>query len=190
MTGIRIVKALIAAGFAAALALASACGSDPEEETGCKAGACPFDYASWDGTLPVSFETEVFPIFRRACGLSSSCHGSKLKPLAGLYIGPKRSDTTTVVDAAFRQMIIDDYLVQPSKTAPELKRVEPSQPEKSFLMIKLDHCQSSSGLACTKQTGSKVDDPCGGGMPQTSSSLCPDELDLIRRWIKQGAQNN
>jgi len=184
------MKRLIMAAFGATLALASACGPDEEEDPGCKAGACPFDYSTFDSTIPVSFETEVFPIFRRSCGLSSSCHGSELKPSAGLYIGPKRSDTTTVVDQAFRQMIIDDYLVQPSKTAPEWKRVEPNQPEKSFLMLKLDHCQATAGLNCDQQSGAKSDEPCGDGMPQTSSSLCPEELDLIRRWIAQGAKNN
>ena len=184
------MQALLTAGIGAALLLSPGCGGGEEEEPGCKAAACPFDYASWDSTTPVSFETEVFPIFRRACGLSSSCHGSQLKPSGGLYIGPKRSDTTTVVDAAFRQMIIDDYLLQPSKTAPAWKRVEPTKPEISFMMLKLDHCQASAGLECTPQSGAKIDEPCGDGMPQTSSSLCPDELDLIRRWIKQGAQNN
>jgi hypothetical protein len=199
------------------LAFSPACGGgDEEKEEGC-ASDCPFDYASFDGTAPVSFETDVFPIFRRSCGLSGTvCHGTKTKPDGELYMGPRLTcgeqpesdcDSTSgctwnptagacenelPTDLAARKDIIHKYRGPPSKTAPAVNRVKPNEPENSFLMMKIDrcHCTAISGLTCEQLKGADSDEPCGDNMPQDGSRLDAAERDIIRRWISQGAQNN
>lgn len=173
------------------LVAGASCGDDAATEPKCKSPTCPIDYASIDLTTPsVSFETEVMPVFRRSCGLSSVCHGSATKSAAKLYLGPKLSDTTTVVDAGLFQKIIDGISGVASQTAPAIKLVEPSDPEHSFLMLKMDGCQNTAGLTCTPQPKSKSGAKCGDRMPQSGGVLCEEDRDLVRRWIAQGAQNN
>jgi hypothetical protein len=194
----------------AASLLGPGCKSE-EEEPGptCKTtSTCPYDYSAFDSSEPVSFETDVFPLFRRSCGLSTQCHG--LGPgegAADMYLGPKLSDTETVTDSAFRQAIIDSLVNVVSQTVPGASPeggvagaaggpasagavlVIPGDPENSFFMIKLDGCQSDHGFQCVKIKSNKTDFPCGERMPD-GNLLCDDERDIIRRWIAQGAQNN
>lgn len=177
------------------LALAGACGGDDEGGTGgsagnCAAPSCPVDISQFDSTPPVSFETDVLPVFRRSCGLSNSCHGSETNSATQLYLGPKTSDATVVVDQAFRQKIIDGLVGVPSKTAPATSLVVAGNPSGSFLMLKMDGCASAAGLSCTPQPNAKSGDPCGDSMPQGNDVLCADERDTVRRWIAQGANNN
>ena len=48
------------------------------------AGAC-FDYATWDGETPTTtLKADVLPMFRRSCGLSTSCHGAEPGPAPGV----------------------------------------------------------------------------------------------------------
>lgn len=95
-----------------------------------------------------------------------------------------------VPDLAGRQEIIDAIVGVASKTAPEMPIVTAGSPEQSFLMLKMDGCHNSAGLACTPRPGAKTNDPCGDSMPQTSGLLCDNERTIVRRWIAQGAQNN
>jgi hypothetical protein len=175
-----------------ALVAASACGSSSTEtpkKDFCAAGSCPFDYSQFDGTTPqVSYETDVLPIFRRSCGLSPVCHGSTTSGGAKLYLGPALTDATP--DAAARQTIVDALVGQPSKTAPSTNIVASTDPEHSFLMLKMDGCQNSAGLTCTAQPAATCDTACGDPMPQTGDRLAASERDVVRRWIAQGAQNN
>lgn len=187
--------------------------SAKEEDPGptCKSSStCPFDYSTFDSTTPVSFETDVFPLLRRSCGISTVCHGSGPgQGAAGLYLGPKKSDTETVVDQAFRQSIIDALVGVTSQTVPDsasdagaagaagasggggAKLIVAGDPANSFFMLKLDGCQSSAGLQCVKIKSNKTDplELCGESMPD-GELLCDDERDIFRRWIAQGAQNN
>lgn len=182
----------IAVGLALTSAVVSAsCSAEEPTEPSCKPPACPFDYASVVLDTPdVSFESDVFPILRRSCGLSSVCHGSETSSAAKLYLGPKKSDTVTVIDTVLYQKIIDGVANVPSKTAPEMDLIEPGDPSKSFLMLKMDGCHDVAGLACTPQPKSKSGAKCGDRMPQGNSSLCADDRDVIRRWIAQGAAND
>lgn len=61
----------------------------------------------------------------------------------------------------------------PSTQAP-LKRVEPGAPDKSYLYLKLLGKQAEAG-------GS------GLQMPFQQDALSPAELELLRKWIQQGA---
>lgn len=184
------MRAVLATAVGCAIAVV-ACGGDDDAGPTCKAPDCPFDYGGLDLSSPsVSFEAEVFPLLRRSCGLSNVCHGSDSSSAAGLYLGPKKSDTTTVIDAALYQKIIAGVADVPSKTAPAMDLVEPGDPSKSFLMLKVDGCHNEAGLACKAQPKAKSGAPCGDRMPQSSSVLCAEERDLIRRWIAQGAKND
>lgn len=191
--------------------VAFGCSSKEEEDSGpsCKSSStCPFDYSTFDSTEAVSFETDVFPLLRRSCGISTVCHGAGPgQGAASLYLGPKKSDTETVVDAAFRQSIIDGLVGVTSETVPDassdagaagaagasgaggMKLVVAGDPANSFLMLKMDGCQSSMGLSCVKIKSNKTDELCGESMPD-GELLCDDERDVFRRWIAQGAQNN
>ncbi|GMV18940.1 MAG: hypothetical protein HS104_35315 [Polyangiaceae bacterium] len=179
---------LLAALFGCSIAAVS-CGGDDEATAACEAPSCPIDYAGLDLATPsVSFANDVFPLFRRSCGLSSVCHGSQSSSAAGLYLGPKKSDTTTVIDVALYQQVIDGIANVPSKTAPAMDLVEPADPSQSFLMLKMDGCHNAAGLACTAQPKAKSGEPCGDSMPQGSGVLCAEDRDVVRRWIAQGAK--
>ena len=64
----------------------------------------------------------------------------------------------------------------PSTQSP-LKRVEPGAPDKSYLYLKLIGTQEVAG---------------GNGlrMPFQQDPLAPEELELLRKWIEQGAAQN
>lgn len=181
---------MLAALFGCSIAAVS-CGGDDEKSATCEAPACPFDYAGLDLNAPaVSFANDVFPVFRRSCGLSSVCHGSQSSSAAGLYLGPKLSDATTVIDTALYQQVIDAVSNVASKTAPAMDLVEPSDPSQSFLMLKMDGCHNDAGLTCKAQPKAKSGAPCGDPMPQGSGVLCAEDRDVVRRWIAQGAKND
>jgi hypothetical protein len=186
----RALRAALAALFVGSVGTLSCGGDDPAESAECKGPACPIDYTDLDLSAPVvSFATDVFPLLRRSCGLSSVCHGSPTTSKADLYLGPKKSDTSTVIDTALYQMIIGGLSNVPSKTAPAISLVKPSDPSQSFLMLKMDGCHNAAGLACTPQPNAKSGTPCGDRMPQ-GGGLCAEDRDVIRRWIAQGAKND
>ncbi len=192
------------------LLLSSGCGSEEDNaEPSCATRTCPFDYSTFDSSEPVSFQNDVFPLLRRSCGLSTSCHGAGFNAGAAfLYLGPKLSDKTTVIDSAFLGQIIDGLVGVTSKTVPGTsggsagaggasgagngggaKLVVAGDPSQSFLMLKLDNCQAAANLTCVKIASNKSGKLCGKGMPD-GNLLCDDERDIFRRWIAQGAQNN
>lgn len=154
-----------------------ACSSDPEEEETCAAPSAN-----------VSFETEVLPLFRRSCGLSSSCHGSVTGSEAELYLGPKNADPAP--DETARGAIIAGIVGKPSLTAPAMNLVTSGSPEQSFLMHKIDDTHNAQNLTCTAQPGAESKQPCGDRMPQGADIMSKCERDVIRAWIQQGAQNN
>lgn len=166
-----------------ALALTSslcACGSD-DSGGGGGGGDCPTPSAD------PSFETEVLPLTRRACGLSGSCHGAQTGSQADLYLGPAMKEDPP--DAAARTAIIAAMVGQPSMTAPTMNLVTASDPSQSFLMHKMDDTHRDLGLTCNELV-SGLDHPCGDSMPQGGEILCKGERDLVRNWIQQGAKDN
>jgi hypothetical protein len=125
---------------------------------------------------------DVLPLFRRSCGVSTSCHGSMNAPTpAQHYLGPSLASPAPSVSEM--QMIIDGVVGVGAVKEPTMKVIETGSPQRSFLMFKLD------GLNCSKLTCSA--DECGALMPKGNTQPLPAvERDTIRRWIAQGAKNN
>jgi len=57
-------------------------------------------------------------------------------------------------------------------------RVEPGEPDRSWLIVKLEG------------THERIGREAGDRMPRSGPLLTQDEIDVIRQWIEEGAQNN
>jgi hypothetical protein len=71
---------------------------------------------------------------------------------------------------------------------PDLKLVEPGNPDASFLVMKLEATAlpASADLAEEFEPSSLI----GAPMPYGYSPLLPAQVELIRQWILEGARNN
>ena len=172
-----------------------------------------YDYTSFDGTTPaVSFQTQVLPIFRASCGLSSSCHGCDAMNEPGCttggfnpFLGVSSAAMPGPLSTAQMQAIIDQTVGKTASTQtssvdppavvgdPDLKIIAASDPQHSFMMYKLDGDPNAADpnaqvscvtLTCATSKG------CGLAMPSGGPQLPQSERDTIRRWIAQGAKNN
>ena len=112
-----------------------------------------------------NFDDDVMPVFIANCSLTA-CHGSKQSNL-NIYI-PNNAD------AAFAEL---------SKTSPTsgLKFIEPGDPTKSYVMIKMDGKQGSLSTQCDAGD-------CGTEMPPDVGLVAQDQRDTIRAWITAGAK--
>lgn len=142
-----------------------------------------FDYSKFDGTTPaVSFKDDVLPIFQRSCGTSTSCHGDPNAPNENRpYLGPNKATTATADDIT---IILGGIVGVSAFYEPKMSIVAEGDPEHSFLMYKMDAELTCATLECAATKD------CGVRMPQGNDTLAQDELDLVRRWIAQGAKNN
>jgi len=134
--------------------------------------------ATTDLTQPVvSFKTDVMKIFNNNCGLST-CHGSTSLGKGSLFLG---AETAHRADASeVRAGIVG----QASVELPSMPFVTAGDPEKSYLMHKLDGDQCAFDGEC-------VDGTCHVLMPSGGNTLLPVAFrDVVRRWIAQGAQDN
>jgi len=178
MTDIRFSRffpamiAALAAASALALAGVGCGGEEPEADDTC------YDYSSFNAGAAVSFKTDVLPIFRNSCGLSTACHGNQGGPTEQPYLGPAIGPDAT--DAEIMAIFTDNVDVNAAK-APTMKIIDPGSPQTSFLMAKIDDKLTCSTVKC--------ETTCGTSMPQ-GAPLPEDKRDIIRRWIAQGAQNN
>ena len=149
-----------------------------------------YDYTGFDTTTPVvSFKTDVLPLFRNSCGLSSVCHGSTT-PVAPAqhYYGPKLTDPAP--SAAEITAILAGAVGVKSVDDPTMNIITAGDPSQSFMMYKLDgDPQDPSSVSCSKLAcvASKT---CLGAMPQAGNTLPAATRDIIRRWIAQGAKDN
>lgn len=144
-----------------------------------------FDYACYTPSkATLSFKTDVLPIFEQSCSLSSSCHGNPKSPTTNEgyqpYLGEVDPTPMTPSDVA---KILSLIVSQPSPSATGEMIVEPGKPEKSWLMQKMDGDVDCGAVTCTF-------DDCGKSMPQGVKPLPQATRDIVRDWIKQGAQNN
>jgi len=107
-----------------------------------------------------NFGGDVEPIFGGNCALSG-CHVAP-NPPEGMELS---------VGAAY------DNIVNVKSGESPLDRVEPGDPDASYLIHKLQGTQGTVG---------------GGGsqMPLNSAALPEGTIDIIRAWIQTGAQNN
>jgi hypothetical protein len=127
----------------------------------------------------VSFEKDLMPFFSTTCAFGG-CHDGNTRQ-AGLYLGPNFLDEPA--DATARAATLESLLAE-STTAPSMRRVVPFEPERSFLMIKVDGCQNVLGLTCGGAVKGK---PCGDRMPALSDELPNEKKSLLARWIARGA---
>jgi CHRD domain len=105
----------------------------------------------------VSFAKEIQPIFTASC----SCHSGRF--------------ASEGMNLAAGQAIANIVNV-PSSEARGVDRIEPGDPQKSYLLHKLLGTQRTVG-------GS------GSRMPLGGSPLSDDQINKIRQWITQGAKN-
>lgn len=178
--------------FLALLAIfapAAACGSGGSGGSGGGSGVC-FDYADFTGDSPtVSFKTDVLPILRTSCGLSSSCHGSETAPGPGQpYFGASISSGDMTADQI--KKIFDQSLNKASVANPDMKVINANHPETSFLLFKLDGDPTLGGNQLCDTLTCAADKSCGVSMPQGGPTLPAASRDIIRRWIAQGAKND
>ncbi len=138
------------------LLLALACAADPGAARAPGVDDPVLDTASPDDLgAPLSYARDIVPLWSPTC--TDGCHPGEesmadLRPDAGLR----------------------DLLDIPSTELPLMDRVEAGNPDRSYLVHKLD--------------GTHI--PIGGmgrDMPPTGALLGAAERDLVRRWIQQGA---
>ncbi|MGK4000301.1 hypothetical protein [Sorangium sp. So ce1024] len=137
------------------------------------------DYTTFDRGVAVDFRAEVLPLFQRSCATGASCHarkdGSPLQP----YLGPTADTPAAQVGEAELAAIREQNVGVDATEAPAMKRVAPGDPERSFLMHKIDGTLGCEILECV--------DACGLPMPPTLKPLSAAERDTVRRWIAHGA---
>ena len=139
------------AALAAACALVvSACAGDGTTDPG----------DNPDNGTP-TFSGDVQPILTANCALSG-CHGGA-SPAQGMNLSAGQAFQNTVNVA--------------SAELPTMDRIEPGQPDQSYLVNKIQGTQASVG-------GS------GQRMPLGMSPLSQDDINTIRAWVEAGASNN
>lgn len=105
----------------------------------------------------VSYQKDVVPILEQNC---ATCH----------LTGEEAGGMSLVGDAAI------GFLVgQPSQEAPAIMRVTAGEPDKSYLVMKLEGTHIDHG-------GS------GSQMPFGGLPLAPEDIAKVRQWIAEGAK--
>lgn len=113
---------------------------------------------------PVSFANDIQPIFTGNCAFSG-CHGT--------------TDTQPIgkpQELAAGQAY-DNIVNVSSFELPSMDRIEPGQPDNSYLVHKIQGSHLDVG-------GS------GSRMPLGRDPLTQDVINLVRRWVSEGAANN
>jgi hypothetical protein len=170
---LRLVLAL--AGAAAATACGSSASDGGGGSTSETAKACAKVETPSLASLasPVAtFDADVAPTLVKSCTFSP-CHASRGATNHGVFLAARGS----AEDAA----AVKASLLAPSRTLPSMPYVTPGDPERSFLMHKLDGSLCAFDAECT-------DGSCGKPMPDGNDALPAASRDAIRRWIAQGAK--
>ncbi|UCF40063.1 MAG: hypothetical protein JSW43_10005 [Gemmatimonadota bacterium] len=111
---------------------------------------------------PITLSGSVQPILNANCA-GSSCHIGNSSPPHGLNLTSGQTHANTVGVA--------------SGQVPTMNRVEPGQPDQSYLVHMIQGTFSTVG-------GS------GPRMPLGAGSLSQAQIDIIRDWITAGASND
>jgi hypothetical protein len=154
------------------------------------AAACAtiFDRLPEREATAVSFRSELMPLFAERCNFGG-CHlgeGSEGQLQLGLTcVFDPFTSTCTAGDAGLAADItlqVHANLLAPSNAAPALHRVEPGNPERSFILMKLAGCQNffESLTGCSD---------CGKLMPPNMAlrESDPELFTLVAGWIAAGA---
>ncbi|HEY6558080.1 MAG TPA: hypothetical protein VI072_12435 [Polyangiaceae bacterium] len=169
-----------------------ACSESSDDGDGGGTGeTCPHDYSNYTAPAePVSLRDDLLKAggtLRFSCSFNTTCHGNEDRNEADLYLGTSGNDalTDTQID------LIHSIVNKPSLAAPTIPLVVPGKPEESFLMMKLDGCLDDVSAKCEGTSSNITEHACGSLMPEGNTKPVPkQERDLIRAWIKQGAQKN
>ncbi len=144
-----------------------------------------------DTTTPVSFSSDVIPVFQMSCTLSSVCHGQMGNAAEeDLYLGENMG--TTNASTVYGMLV-----GVTAKEDPAMNLVTAGSTDNSYLWHKVNGDQGNFASDCSKASMMCEDctssTPCGGLMPYLGESLATDSpqyLCTIQSWILQGAMNN
>lgn len=120
------------------------------------------------------FVEKIRPIFEGAANKCTGCHG-RVGAHANLVLGGSECVKSSDIVAAL--------VNKPSSAGGQYKLIEPGQPDKSWLYLKVTDkaktagCTASSSATCNTQLM-----PFGGGVTLTQA-----EQDALRQWIMDGA---
>ena len=170
--------ALLAGGLMLAM---PACGDDETGEA--SGGEGCVDYSGVSGSA--SFADDVMPIFQQACNFTA-CHatedssGNPVNAMEDLGLGP----VSMVTPTADHLSAVHSAIVGAGSNQSSLSMVAAGDPGASWLLVKVeyDDLQACSTNGC--ESG------CGDRMPLNSMALSTAQLDVLRQWIADGAQNN
>jgi hypothetical protein len=174
---VRHFKILSVACLPLALSIASCSGGDDKPATTTGGGCTTFDYSKWTAsTTSLTLATDIMPIFTANCSLATACHskGTATPPVLGDVPG-----MNTVTADQVKAAIVDVT----SGEVPSMKFVDPTNPQNSYLMRKVENTNPGCGLMCTSTPASG----CATQMPNGGTPLATADQDKIRSWIKQGA---
>ena len=122
-----------------------------------------FSCSSDSGTNPDGIQPTYSDISTQIFDKRCSCHLST----------PNSTPVVLASDQAYANIVS-----QPSTQKPQLLRINPGNPDLSYLYLKI-----------TKSTGDP--DISGNRMPRNGPPyLSDEEIDVIRQWIADGAKNN
>lgn len=113
---------------------------------------------------PPTLSGDVQPILTNNCAFNGCHGGNQLEPPAkpmSLDPGETRANTVNVASAQL----------------PSMDRIEPGDPDASYLVHKIQGTQAQVG-------GS------GSRMPEALPPLSQGQIDIIREWIADGARSN
>jgi hypothetical protein len=174
---LRASHAIFLFAFAPGLLASAASGCSSPSSGG--PSCTTYDPGSIDLQNPkVSFKNDVvIGVFNKSCGLSTSCHGSATSSQQGLFLGDKNKAGAD--SSAVRTGIVG---VKATEIA-SMPVVTAGDPKTSYLMHKMDGDNCTLNAQC-------VGGDCQSTMPQGVDLLPPENRDVVRRWIAQGAQDN
>jgi hypothetical protein len=127
-------------------------------------GGCFSEHTTGPSGGAVSFAADVQPILSGSCALSN-CHGtSNANPAGKPMVLATGQAYDNIVGVSAAQLT-------------SMQRIRAGEPNNSYLIHKLQGTHQSVG-------GS------GGRMPLGSAALSQAQIDLIRRWVTEGARRN
>jgi hypothetical protein len=143
------------------------------------------------GTATASFASDVVPIFRTGCSLTSVCHGQMNNAAEeNLYLGDSAG---TAASSTIRARLVGVASVED----PAMNLVTANDTAHSYLWHKVIGDQNSNpavASGCAQALGACVDcttsAPCGAEEPYLSVQLAASDLCVLQRWIDQGALDN
>ena len=125
--------------------------------------ACFSEHTTGPGDGPVSFAQDVQPFFTGSCALGG-CHSNPAQPSEKPMLLTTGQAYDAIVGVASAEL-------------PSMQRIQPGQPDQSYLIHKLQGTHQQAG-------GS------GDRMPQGAAPASAATIAMIRRWVTEGAARN